>query len=86
MDTERARPTDRPSEAGLNLLWPGLAQIAQRRRYPGSAFLLTAATVSGVCIYAPESRLVAGLVLAVVATVSLADAFSFERRQRRARV
>ena len=79
MDTDRSRISDRPSQPGLNLLWPGLAQIAQGRRGVGCFFLLEAVAGWAMWAWAPDRGALLSIVMALLAAWFLADAYLFER-------
>ena len=81
---ERKEPgvTSRPSEVGLNFIWPGLAQLAQGRTAAGVFFAIDACLGCALFLTTPEARVPAAVTLAVLTTWSLADAYFSERAAR----
>ncbi len=82
MDDHEPHVSKKPSDAGLNLLWPGLAQVEQGRTLTGMYFAIEAVLVGAVFLWVPEARLATGLAGAVLVAWSMADAHAFERRHR----
>lgn len=68
------------SDAGLNLLWPGLAQLCQKRFAPAVLFSLQTALACALFVWSPPRRPMAILALVVVTIWSIVDACAHERR------
>lgn len=67
------------SDAGLNLLWPGLAQLCQKRFAPAVLFSLQTAFACGLFAWSRPHRPLAMLALVVVTIWSIVDACAHER-------
>ena len=63
-----------PSDAALNLLWPGLAQLCQRRLGPAVLFSLANACASGLFIWSSPNRVPATVALLAGMIWSIVDA------------
>lgn len=82
MDESQSSVSTKPSDAGLSLLWPGLAQVEQGRTLAGACFAIEAALACAVFLWAPEARPAMALAGAALVAWSMADARAFERRDR----
>ena len=69
-------------DAALNLLWPGLAQLRQRR--PVIAAYLTLETLGLIALFklVPTARVPAGIGLFAVAVWAIADAYLVANKRR----
>jgi hypothetical protein len=63
------------SDAGLNLLWPGLAQLCQRRYGPAGFFSVEAGAASVIFFAIPLARPLAVGALVVITVWSVLDAW-----------
>jgi hypothetical protein len=66
--------TQAPSEAGLNLLWPGFAQCAQGRIGAAVWFSFEAACACAACVWFPSGRPIAVVAFLTVMVWSIVDA------------
>ena len=69
----------RPSDAGLNLLWPGLAQLNQRRVGAAVFFALEAAVACAVLLWNPALRSEVFIGVVGITAWSVLDAYLAER-------
>lgn len=68
-----------PSNAGLNLLWPGLAQYAQGRLDAAAWFSGEAAVAAAAWVWWPSGRTLALIAIVAITIWSVADARHAER-------
>jgi hypothetical protein len=74
-------PMRAPSEAGLNLLWPGLAQYAQERAGAALWFSFEAACACAAFVWFPSGRPIAAVAFLTVTVWSILDARLAERER-----
>jgi hypothetical protein len=72
-----------PSDAALNLLWPGLAQLVQRRYGVAAFFAVEAAAACVLFIADPAQRPLAVAGIVGLTAWSMVDAWWAERRRDR---
>ena len=69
-----------PSDAGLNLLCPGLAQLCQKRFGSAALFLVANACASGMFAWSSQNRVLATVILLEIMIWSIIDARTYETR------
>lgn len=74
-----------PSNAGLSLFWPGLAQLCQRRYGVAALFSIETAAACALFAMDPAVRAPATGAVVILTMWSMLDAWWAERRQRKRR-